>query len=124
MDIITWGPFLERPGNFSGPKANVWNQNQLNTSTVPSSQTSRFCSLTDILIHYNFDLECKPGRHKTAFGARKVTGTFEKRAPNPNFAATSGSPSFLISVTNRNNLRLINGIESNNTTTASIETKL
>ena len=75
MDIITWGPFLEIPGNSSGPKANFWNQNQLNSSTVPSSQTSRFSSLTDIFIHYNF--ECKPGRHKTAFGAWNVTGTFE-----------------------------------------------
>ena len=48
-----WGPFLERPGNFSGLKANfkikTW-LNLLNISTVPSSQTGQFCSLTDNFI--------------------------------------------------------------------------
>ena len=41
--LIDMGPFLERPGNFSGPKANFHqNQNLLNSGTVPRSQTSQF----------------------------------------------------------------------------------
>lgn len=28
----------------------------------------------------NFDLECKPGKQKTALWTRKLSGTFEKRA--------------------------------------------
>ena len=39
----TWGPFLERPGNLSGPKKKFYNQNLLNSSTFPRSQTSQFC---------------------------------------------------------------------------------
>ena len=33
--------------------------------------------------YWNFDLECKHTKHKTAFRARKVIGTFEKRVPGP-----------------------------------------
>ena len=41
--LIDMGPFLERPGDFSGPKANFHqNQNLLNSGTVPRSQTSQF----------------------------------------------------------------------------------
>ena len=35
--------------------------------------------------YWNFDLECKHGRHKTTFRARKDIGTFEKRAPEQLF---------------------------------------
>ena len=43
-----------------------------------------FALLTDYF-HFqnyrNFDLECKHGKHKTVLRAAKITGTFEKRAP-------------------------------------------
>ena len=35
--------------------------------------------------YWNFDLECKHGKHKITFRAGKVTGTFEKQAPGPIF---------------------------------------
>ena len=43
----TRGSFLERPGNFSGPKANFKTQNLLNSCTVPGPQTSQFYFGTD-----------------------------------------------------------------------------
>ena len=76
-------PFLERPG--------------YNLAHRPVN----FASLTDISFHHfqnyrNFDLECKPGHHNSAFRARKVTGTFEKRSPDPKVASV-----YFIHVTNR-----------------------
>ena len=70
-----WGPFLERPGIFSGPKANF----KINTC----------CIVVQFLAHNHFqnylilDLECNRSKHKTAFQARKVTRTFEKQGPCP-----------------------------------------
>ena len=81
-------PFLERPGNFSGAKAN---------SEIKSSWTVRqflahkfkpinFASIIDSFNivsfqnYWNSDLECKHGKQKTTFRARKVIGNFEKRA--------------------------------------------
>ena len=42
----------------------------------------RLLSFSYFQNNWNFDLECKPNKHKTAFHARKVIGTsIEKRAP-------------------------------------------
>ena len=48
-----------------------------------------YASLTDGFIKsfskvLHFDLECKHGKCKTAFGGQTVTGTFKKQAPGPN----------------------------------------
>ena len=47
-----------------------------------------FALLTDsfivtLLNYWNFDRECKNGKHKTAFRAQNVTGTFKQRPPGP-----------------------------------------
>ena len=73
--VMAWGPFLKRPSNFSGLKANF----KINTC----------CIVVQFLAHNHFqnylilDVECNRSKHKTAFQARKVTGTFEKQAPGP-----------------------------------------
>ena len=55
-----------------------------------------FASLTDYF-HFqnyrNFDLECKHGKHKTVLRVRKITGTFEKRAPE---GLTKSTEKFLV----------------------------
>ena len=50
-------------------KGKFWNQNLLNVSTFPSSQTSQFCFVDfyHFQNNWNFHLECKPNKHKTAF---------------------------------------------------------
>ena len=85
----TRGPFLERPGNFSGPKGNFKIQTSWIVSTVLAHKPVNFASSTDCFILLFSEwlklcfafAECKHNKHKTAFRARKVTGTFEKHAP-------------------------------------------
>ena len=50
FSLAARGPFLERPVNFSRPKANFKIKTQLNSSIVPTPQTSHFASLTDSFI--------------------------------------------------------------------------
>ena len=77
--LIDMGPFLERPGNFSGAKANFYqNQNLLNSGAVPRSQTS-YNSLHPFQNYWNFDVECKQSKHNFP-GPKDYRGTFEKRA--------------------------------------------
>ena len=78
---VSRGPFLERPGNFLDPKENrtCWMVAKFLAHKPASSASltdSSIVSLSTLLI----DLECKHNEHKTTFRARKVTGTFEKRA--------------------------------------------
>ena len=67
---VLWGPFLERPGNFSGMKVNF------NCWIV-----AQFLAHKPVKNYWNFVRKCKHGKHKTAFRARNLTWTFEKRAP-------------------------------------------
>ena len=83
-----WSPFLERPGNFSCAKANF----EIKSSwTVPQFLAYKFKPINFASIidsfnivsfqnYWNSDLECKHGKQKTTFRARKVIGNFEKRA--------------------------------------------
>ena len=79
--FVIRGPFLQRPGNFSSPKANfeVKTCKLLIVAQFLAHKPVNFASLTFILPifqnYWNFDLECKHGKHKTAFRARKVIGT-------------------------------------------------
>ena len=80
------GAFLEKPGTFSVLKANF----KVNKKIVPQLLTHKqvnLASLTDGFV-LNFDLGCKRGKHKAAFWARKVTGTFKKQAPGLCFGDT------------------------------------
>ena len=96
------GPFLERPGNFSGAKANF----KIQTSwTVAHFLAHKPILLPQLVVssyysqnYWNFALEYKHFKHKTAFQARKVTGAFEKQAsalPRINSARGQGGTSTL-----------------------------
>ena len=77
------GPFLERFGNFSGPKGNFKIKTCWIEAMFPAQNPFNFALLTDsqLLYHFqnywNFDRECKNGKHKTAFSYRD----FQKTAP-------------------------------------------
>ena len=49
---VTRGPFLESPGNFSGPKSNIHGQIEIKRirARVLASKLLHFVSLTDIFI--------------------------------------------------------------------------
>ena len=82
------GAFLQKPGTFSVPKANF----KKNQKIVPQFLTHKpvnLASLTDGFV-LNFDLGCKRGKHKAAFRARKVNGTFKKQAPGDTMPNQSG----------------------------------
>ena len=75
--VRSWGPFLERPDNFSGPKAKFeikktsW---QWIVAQFFSHKPVNFASLTDSFFvsfqnYWNFDFECKHGQLETAFRA-------------------------------------------------------
>ena len=82
------GPVSRKALLFFGSKGKFWNQNLLNSSTIPSSQTGQFCFVNwyfyciifKIIETYG-QLDCKHGKHKELFGSEKVIGSFEKRAP-------------------------------------------
>ena len=76
------GPFLARPSNVLGPKEIF----KIKTCWIVAQCLAHKPSLIDRFIalfsnYWNFDLESKHNKQKTAFRARTVTGTFEKRAP-------------------------------------------
>ena len=96
------GPFLERPGNFSGAKAHF----KIQTSWIVAHFLAHKPILLPQLVlssyyfqsYWNFALEYKHFKHKTAFRARKVTGAFEKQAsalPRINSARGPGGTSTL-----------------------------
>ena len=71
------GPFLERPDNFSGWKANFEIKTRWIVTQFLAHNPVNFASVTIISLYHfqnywNFDLECKHGKHHTAFQARKV----------------------------------------------------
>ena len=43
----SWGPFLESPGNFSGPKSKIQIEIQRIRPRVPASRLLHFVSLSD-----------------------------------------------------------------------------
>ena len=45
-----WGPFLERPVNFSGPKSNIQIEIKRIRARVPARKLLHFVSLTDSFI--------------------------------------------------------------------------
>ena len=85
IQIKIRGPFFERPGNFSGPKANFEIQTCWIVAQLMAHKPVNFASLTDSFIllfqnYWNFDIECKHNEHNDSFPARKVTETFEKQS--------------------------------------------
>ena len=88
--VRAWGPFLERPGNFSCPKANFEIETCWIVAQFLSHKPANFASLTDsfiiafskLLKLWSWMQTCK---HKTGFRARRVFGSFEKRAPGARF---------------------------------------
>ena len=73
--------FLERPGKFSGAKANFKITTCWIVAQFLAHKPFNFVSLTVVSLYYFqnywiFDLECK---HKKVFRARKDPGTFEKQ---------------------------------------------
>ena len=83
-----WSPFLESPGNFSGAKANFeikssWKVPQF---LAHKFKPINFASIIDSFNivsfqnHWKSALECKHGKQKTTFRARKVVATFGKRS--------------------------------------------
>ena len=88
--VRAWGPFLERPGNFTGPKANFEIETCWIVAQFLSHKPANFASLTErfiisfskLLKLWSWMQTCK---HKIGFQARKVIGTFEKRAPGARF---------------------------------------
>ena len=81
--FVIRGPFLQRPGNFSSPKANfeVKTCKLLIVAQFLAHKPVNFASLTDVFILPIFKitetliLNAKHGKQKTAFRARKVIGT-------------------------------------------------
>ena len=45
--IAIWGPFLERPGNFTGPKSNIQIEIKRIRARVLAKKLLHFVSLTD-----------------------------------------------------------------------------
>ena len=52
----TWGPFLESPGNFSGPKSNFQTEKQKIRARVLVNKLLHFVSLTDSFIMLDAEL--------------------------------------------------------------------
>ena len=79
-----WGPFLERPDNFSGPKVNFeiktsWIVTKFLAHKPVNSASFLTISLYYFQNYWKFDLECKHGKHKTAFGPEKLSGLSRNR---------------------------------------------
>ena len=77
------GPFPKRLGNVSGSKANFKIKTYWIVSQFLAHKPAKFASLTDsFVVSFSklVDLEFKHGKHKTAFRAQDVTGTFKKQA--------------------------------------------
>ena len=83
--VPIWGPFLERPDDFSGPKANfVIKTCLIVSSTVPSSQIGQFRFITllsnryfhciDFKINDTLILNAKTANVKQLFGPEKFSG--------------------------------------------------
>ena len=49
-NLESWGPFLESPGKFSGPKSNIQIKIQRIRARVQASKLFHFVSLTDSFI--------------------------------------------------------------------------
>ena len=88
IKIITPGAHFSNPVTFQvWIQSKFWNQTSWLVTKFLAHKPVNFASFTDNISldhfqnYWNFDLECKHGKHKTASGAWKVIGTFEKWAP-------------------------------------------
>jgi len=76
-EVVPWGPFLESPGNFSGPKSNIQIELQRIRARVLANKLLHFVSFTDVgcktiktsILHVN----------NNSFTSPLIIGTFEKR---------------------------------------------
>ena len=59
---VTWGPFLESPGNFSGPKSNIQTDIKRIRARVLASKLLHFVSLAHSFIM--LDAKLKPPASK------------------------------------------------------------
>ena len=80
--MVSEGPFLECPGNFSGPKSNIQIEIYRIRARVLVGKLPHFDSLTDSCIMLDAKLLtprslCQRRRHT---GPVNIIGTFEKRA--------------------------------------------
>ena len=78
--VITWGPFLESPGNFSSPESHCKISNLASTELF----YSRILKMKGGSLHTrSFERihSTDTDDLKMALRARKLSGAFEKRAP-------------------------------------------
>ena len=70
---VLWGPFLERPGIFSGLKVNF----KIKTCWI----VAQFLAHKPVKNYWNFVRKCKHGKHKTAFRGPKRYRDFRETGP-------------------------------------------
>ena len=80
----TWGPFLESPGNFTGPKSNFQIEIQRIRARVLANKLLHFVSLTNSFIMLDAKLLKLLILHvnNNSFTGPLIIVTFEKRAPD------------------------------------------
>ena len=77
-------PFLDRPGNFSGPKANFKVNTCWMVAQFLAQKPVNFASLTDSLIWFSklmFETLILNANTKRLSGAEELSEQFEKQAP-------------------------------------------
>ena len=79
------GSISQKNRKLLRPKANVKIKTCWIVAQFLAPKPVQVALLTDSFIvlfqnYWNFNLNCKHGKHKTAFGTWKVTGTFKKQA--------------------------------------------
>ena len=89
--------------NFSSPEANFKIQTCWIAAQFLAHKLVNFASLTDSFIqkYWNFDLECKRGKHKAAFRAWEVTGWGLFLESPGNFSGPKSCSTGMFKVTSR-----------------------
>ena len=75
--FVSWGSFLERPGNLSGPKSNSWNNDALKLSWKAALLICLRWKKGQNNCQVSKHQTCSYWRYKEIFGTRKVSGLRE-----------------------------------------------